>query len=336
MGPESILVVGIPVLGEAQKSKIDPRSRYWRVLTAFFVQSLVVSALCRPVRAGQQASSSGTQTLSQASPNNSAPLPRGTKLMLKDGTFQLVREYKVEGDRVRYYSLDRSQWEEIPTALVDWDQTKKVEEEQTQHDSALVSKVHTQEEARRAVPLDIDASLEAAPGVFLPPGEGLFLFDNKAVLQVPPEEPIYKTDKKRQIEKVLAPIPIVSSRQFVLLKGEHAKLRIKTGQPEFYMRSKQESDPDLQLVPARIRDGNRQVARLDELFKMQQATVQPLLLQRWEIAKGVYRFTIGQTLKPGEYALVQLIPGKTELDQFSIDVWDFGVDPASATTPKAK
>ncbi|MGA8981677.1 MAG: hypothetical protein WB470_03315, partial [Candidatus Acidiferrales bacterium] len=38
---------------------------------------------------------------SQATNENG--LPRGKKLMLKDGSFQLVREYQVDGDRVRYY-----------------------------------------------------------------------------------------------------------------------------------------------------------------------------------------------------------------------------------------
>src|SRR5689334_13883842 len=32
------------------------------------------------------------------------PLPKGKKLILTDGTFQIVREYHREGDRVRYYS----------------------------------------------------------------------------------------------------------------------------------------------------------------------------------------------------------------------------------------
>jgi hypothetical protein len=45
------------------------------------------------------------------------------KLYLKDGSFQLVREYKVEGDRVQYYSVDRSDWEEIPVDLVDLKRT---------------------------------------------------------------------------------------------------------------------------------------------------------------------------------------------------------------------
>ena len=33
-------------------------------------------------------------------------LPKGKKLILTDGTFQLAREYTVEGDRVRYWSLE--------------------------------------------------------------------------------------------------------------------------------------------------------------------------------------------------------------------------------------
>src|SRR5580658_6411305 len=45
------------------------------------------------------------------------------KLYLKDGGFQLVREYKVDGDRVMYYSVDRSDWEEIPVDLVDLKRT---------------------------------------------------------------------------------------------------------------------------------------------------------------------------------------------------------------------
>jgi hypothetical protein len=268
------------------------------------------------------------------SPNDSAKLPRGKKLVLKDGSFQLVREYKVEGDRVRYYSLDRSQWEEIPAALVDWDQTKKIETEQVQRDAAFVDKVHAQEEARRAQPLDIDASLEAAPGVFLPPGQGLFVFDNKAVLAVPPAEPGYKTDKKHELEKVLSPIPVVPTRHSVLLDGAHAKLRIKTGQPEFYMRTTEDADPELALVSARIRGSSRQIADVDELFKMQQASARELPIERWEIAKRVYRFTLGQTLEPGEYALIEVVPAQTELDQLSIYVWDFGVDAPAGSKAK--
>ncbi|HTS11310.1 MAG TPA: hypothetical protein VMH00_04265 [Candidatus Limnocylindrales bacterium] len=256
--------------------------------------------------------------------------------MLKDGSFQLVREYKVEGDRVRYYSIDRSQWEEIPSALVDWDKTKQVEADQAKYEASIVTKVHHQEEGRLVQPLDIDASLEAAPGIFLPPGQGVFALDGKVVLPIASAEPTFKTSKKREIERVLTPIPIVSSRHFVLIAGTHAKLRLKTSQPEFYMRTTQEGDPELELVTAQVEKGSRKIARVDELLREQQATARDLPLQRWEVAKGVYRFTLGQTLDPGEYALIQVVPQKTEGDQLSIFVWDFGVDrPTAAANPSS-
>lgn len=324
-------------MGDPQtRSRFGQDFAQWPAMSIVILSFLAALILPQLLKAGQQESPNGSRTPQRVSPNDSASLPRGKKLILKDGSFQLVREYKVEGDRVRYYSLDRSQWEEIPATLVDWDQTKKVDADQAQRDEAFVNRVHAQEEAKRAQPLDIDASLEAAPGVFLPPGEGVFVFDNKAVLQVPPAEPSYKTDKKRQLEKIMSPVPIVPTRHSVLIDGPHAKLRIRTGQPEFYMRTTKDADPELQIVPARIHGASRQIANIDQIFRTEGVSARPLLAQRWEIAKGVYRFTLGQTLEPGEYALVQVIPGKTELDQLSILVWDFGVDVPTSVASKTK
>ena len=44
-------------------------------------------------------------------------------------------------------------------------------------------------------------------------------------------------------------------------------------------------------------------------------------IQQWEVAKRVYRFTLGEPLPPGEYALAEILPGGLNLF-----VWDFGVD----------
>lgn len=246
--------------------------------------------------------------------------------MLKDGSFQLVREYAVQGDRVRYYSLDRSQWEEIPTDLVDWDATGKAATQEQQREAAIVEKVHNQEAARLAQPLDIDASLEVAPQIFLPPGAGLFAFDGKAVLPVPQAETTSKLSKGHFVEQVMVPVPIIPTRHNVSIQGLHAKLRLRTSQPEFYMRTADARTPEMELIHAKAHGENRQIENVDELFGQQRATGDTISMQRWEIARGVYRFTLSKALPPGEYALAEAIGD----EGMSLYVWDFGVDAGPA------
>lgn len=281
-------------------------------------------AAAPPVLNAQDAGDSSQQSNSRSSiPTPKAPTaPRGQKLMLKDGSFQLVREYAVEGDRVRYYSLDRSQWEEIPSDLVDWDATGKAATQEQQRDAAIVAKVHNQEAARLAQPLDIDASLEVAPQIFLPPGVGLFAFDGKAVLSVPQAETTSKLSKGHFVEQVMVPVPIIPTRHNVSLHGTHAKLRLQTDQPEFYMRTADARTPEMQLIRAKTHGENREIEKVDELFGEQRSTGDTISMQRWEIAHGVYRFTLSKPLAPGEYALAEMVGEEGT----SLYVWDFGVD----------
>src|SRR5258708_18854381 len=96
------------------------------------------------------------------------PLPKGKKLILKDGTFQLAREYSLEGDRVRYWSVERSQWEEIPAALVDWDATHKSEADQASQEAELKAKIRASALALRTKHIDVDLSLEIKHILVLP------------------------------------------------------------------------------------------------------------------------------------------------------------------------
>lgn len=307
-----------------------------RTLTAAMQITLLLSAallVLSPVLSAQtteNSSSTSSRHAASERTNAASKFPHGMKLILKDGSFQLVREYHVEGDRVRYYSLERSDWEVIPADLVDWKATKKVAEEDTQKDTALLSKAQRQDKERNPQTLDIDASLEVAPGIFLPPGDHLFVFDGKAVLPLPQVQTTSKISKIRVLERAM--VPIVPNRHSISIPGAHAKLRIRSTQPEFYLRTDQAGVPDIELIRSKVYRRSRHVENIDESFGEQQAKGDILPLQRWTVAPGVYRFTLGQRLSPGEYVLAQMIPEQG----IASYVWDFGVDARSARTTSKK
>ncbi|HTT32310.1 MAG TPA: hypothetical protein VMH48_01795 [Methylomirabilota bacterium] len=290
------------------------------------------------------------QTVDKSAQNDRHVLPRGKKLILKDGTYQLVRNYERNGDRVRYYSAERGDWEEIPASMVDWDATSKAEAAEANEQDALAQKAHKQEQEQQIMTvMDVDASLQVAPGVFLPPGEGMFVINGKSVTQLEQAGTQIKTDKKQFLKQVLSPIPIVPGKQNIEIPGSRAKVRITNAQVEFYLREAApdpdrtssiikssrpgESGPEVELVKATVKGNKRQLESIRSLFGEQldekRATIS---LERWEVAPTVYRFTLSQPLPPGEYALAEILPGGMNLF-----VWDFGLDPgAKAAAPASK
>jgi hypothetical protein len=97
-----------------------------------------------------------------------------------------------------------------------------------------------------------------------------------------------------------------------------------------------ESGPEVELVRATVKGSSRQLESIRSLFgeELEQKRT-TISLQRWEVARTVFRFTLSEPLPPGEYALAEILP-----DGMNMYVWDFGVDPAKdakpATSPKAK
>jgi len=296
----------------------------------------------------EQPPSGGKQADSKDAQVGVPALPRGKKLVLKDGSFQLVRDYQRIGERVRYLSAERGEWEEIPAAMVDWGATAQAAAAEQAEEDALAKKLHAQEQAQRIeTVMDVDASLQVAPGVFLPPGEGMFLIDGKSVRPLDQVGSQVKTDKKQYLKQVLSPIPIVPSKRNVEVPGTRAGVRVTSGQAEFYLREAPpdpdrttpivkssrpgESGPEVELVRAMVKGNKRQLESIKSLFGEQvEENRNTISIQRWEIAPTVFRFTLSEPLPPGEYALAEILP-----DGMNLYVWDFGVDPATGAKPTA-
>jgi hypothetical protein len=298
---------------------------------------LLFMALSVPVFSQQQPPVQNTPAGQKDKPVSG--LPRGQKLVLKDGTYQMIREYQRDGEHVRYYSVERGDWEELPASFIDWDATAKAAEMDNKDSAALVAKVHKLEESKRMDnATDIDASLQVGQGAFLPQGEGMFLVEGKSVRVLDQASSEAKTDKKRAIERVLSPIPLVPGKKDLVLEGQHAVVRLKSKAPEFYLREAPpdpdrsspiqkssrpgENGPDVQLIRTKVRHSSRQIESISSLFgEITSENVKTISLQRWEVAGDVYRFTLGETLPPGEYVLAEMLPSG-----INIFVWDFGVD----------
>jgi hypothetical protein len=306
-------------------------TKAYRPALLLVVVALFSPSILRVTRAQESPASSASDSPKEA--------VRGIKLVLKDGSFQLAREYQRHGDRVRYWSVERGGWEEIPAALVDWDATAKAQAAAAASDQALLDKVRRrQEEQRREAPFNVDASLPVAPGVFLPPGEGMFVVEGKSVTPLDQVGAAIKTDAKQRLKQVLSPVPIVPSKRNIEIAGAKAVRRINSVRPEFYLREAPpdpervspvrtssrpgEIGPEVELVRLTVKGGKREIESIRSMFGQEISEERnSVSLQRWDVAQDVYRFTLAEELPAGEYAFAQILP-----DGINLYVWDFGVD----------
>jgi hypothetical protein len=251
------------------------------------------------------------------------PLPKGKKLFLTDGSFQIVREYQREGDRVRYYSVERSSWEEIPATLVDWAATQKSEAELDAKQKELANEIAESEKAARFAGLDVDTSFEVRPKIFLPDDVGFYVLDGNKIAPMQQEHAETHTEKGRAVAKIVTGMPLISGKQDVEIPGKQAKLRIHTGDAEFYFRTADKREPHLTLLRATVKGEKRAVEVITTNIVGQQSFKhQEVSLLQWDAARGLYRYTVDHPLEAGEYAIVET----TQAEGQSMFLWTFGVD----------
>lgn len=235
------------------------------------------------------------------------------KLYMTDGTYQLAREFKLEGDRVRYYSTERGEWEEMPTELVD---VKKTENEMKARESA-------EREENATLAAEAKAEREAARELHRVPKDfGVYVVDDDAVKPIKQAESKIVNNKGRSVLKVLTPLPIITGKQTVELDGAHSANIVSNPRQEFYFRLTNEER--FGLVRMGEHKGNRVVEKLTIIPVSKDVMEEPDLVDTFRLQLGdlLYKIWPEKDLKPGEYALVEYTDGKVNMQ-----VWDFAYRP---------
>src|SRR5438445_8136765 len=98
------------------------------------------------------------------------------RLILKDGSYQIVTKYEIQGDRVHYYSAERAEWEDVPNSMVDWEATKQYEQDRATGKLSPEA-MQLEKEIKAQQQEDEAKSPHVAPGLRLPPEGGVYALD---------------------------------------------------------------------------------------------------------------------------------------------------------------
>lgn len=243
-------------------------------------------------------------------------LAANLKLYLKDGSYQLAREYSVKGDRVRFYSVERSEWEEIPTALVDLKRTK---DEAAERQAAI-------EEEAKVLSAEDKAERDLENEVMrIPQTPGTYYLDGKETKRIANAESKLHTNKGRSILKVMAPIPVISGKGTLEIEKEHSQNVFTNPQPELYIQL--ENQERFGIIKLQPQKGVRVVEKVTTVPVTKEIIEEPeeVEIYRKQLTQGgLYKIWPTKPLEPGEYAVVEFTPGR-----LNMQIWDFACKPAS-------
>jgi len=234
------------------------------------------------------------------------------KLYLKDGGYHLVREYQVQTDRVHFYSVEREEWEDIPLDMVD---IKRTESE------AAARKATIEHDTKV---LDEEAALERAMQkeiLKIPQDPGVYWLQDDNAKPLKLAESVVHSDKKREVLKVLSPVPIISGKAVLEIEGAHSQNVFTNPEQEFYIQlSETQRFGMCKLTP---KGSVRIVENLIYMPVTKEVEEEPAIVDifRQQMTKdGLYKIWPKEKLAPGEYAVIEYTAGKV-----NIQVWDFAV-----------
>jgi len=202
---------------------------------------------------------------------------QASRLILKDGSYQSITKYEVHGDRIRYFSAERGEWEEVPKALVDWDATDKFEHDRQERKLAPEA-VELDKELEAERTAEQARSPQVAPGLRLPDQGGIFLldtFENQPQLSELQQSggELDKNDKNAKVNILRAVInPLSGAKQAIELPGAHARIQSHTTIPSLYIEIDSNTAPGPTGKDVPDKDPNKDRPNQDQPGR---ATVQP-------------------------------------------------------------
>ena len=292
-----------------------------------------------------------------------ATTPHRTRLILKDGSYQIVMSYKIVGNLVRYVSAERGgAEEEIPLSLVDLDATKRWEKQHAQPGPTdpnnpqppAIDPELLKEEADRAA-----LTPEVAKDLRLPEENSTLALDT--FRGTPELVPLAQTDSdlnRNTGHNLLkaAVNPLSAAHPIITLKGETSPVQLHVKDPVLYLRigdesvgntagppltvdthgatSRIQNDPAGGSPTSRyvvVRADVRKGARVLDSFRIPQLGTgqrpQDVVETTTELLPGGHwlKITPKEPLDFGEFALMEVISDKA----VNLGVWDFGVHPVS-------
>lgn len=259
------------------------------------------------------------------------------RLILKDGSFQSVVKFEVQGDRVHYLSAERYEYEDIPYLLVNWDATKKYNEELGAN--KLKSHVIETPEEKEAREKEENNSVEIAPGLTLPGAGGVFLLDEfkgkaEAAEIVQNGSESSKDVRKGTLRNTINPF---STKQGLEIKGAHAQIQSHISRPTVFIDidegpvSNATLDARFRLIRVAAKGDTRVIGSAKVTVSgsvTEQANYLPAKVEKLGTGQWI-KLTPAQNLPPGEYAVVEMLSPQ----EMNLYVWDFGVNPNAPANP---
>ena len=263
------------------------------------------------------------------------------RLILKDGSYQIATKWEIKDDRVRFFSVERNEWEEIPNSLVDWDATKKWEEDRAagkeSKEAAELEKEMQEEREEEEL-----RSPHVAAGLRLPPEGGVYALDTYLSLPelVPLDQSTGEVNRHTGHNVLRAAInPLAGAKETIDIAGPRSKIQIHASLPAIYINldaSEEATTTDstkpgqgselpwdrFRIVRAEVKNDKRVVGALKSSLTGKTSQEQETIPATAEqMSEGWIKLTPKAPLEPGEYAVAELL-GKQGMNSY---VWDFGV-----------